>query len=93
MAKILMKDGTEAEVRLTFKDLYDLEKKNPELAQEYFDAQKKEELNEIDMLKVLRVGYINAGNKEISFEEFLEEVSQNRNNTLSAYYEMLYPKN
>lgn len=93
MAKLLMRDGTEVEIRLTFKDLYNLEKTNSKLAEEYFNVQKKDELNELDMLKVLRAGYICSGNGELSFDEFLDKVSQNRNNTLSAYYEMLYPKN
>lgn len=88
-----MKDGTEAQARLTFKDLYDLEKNNSKLAEEYFEIQDKEKLNELDMIRIIRIAYICAGNQEVTFEEFLEKISQNRNQVLTVYYELLYPKN
>ena len=90
---LTLKDGKEVEIKLTFKDLYKLEKEKPELAKEYFNLQKKTELTELDMVKVIYVGYIVAGNKYVEFEDFLDLISNNRNTTLSAYYELIYPKN
>ena len=88
-----LKDGTEVPIRLTFKDLYNLEKSNSELSEMYFETMKKEELNEIDMVKVIYVAYMCAGNNVISFEEFLDKISNNRNEVLVKYYELIYPKN
>ncbi len=93
MAKLLLKDGTKIPVSLTYRNLYDLEKNKPELAKEYFEATHKKELNELDMVKVIYVGYICAGNPNISFEDFLEKLPTNRNTVISVYYELLYPKN
>lgn len=90
---LTLKDGKEVEIKLTFKDLYKLEKDKPELAKEYFNLQKKPELTELDMVKVIYVGYIVAGNECVEFEDFLDLISNNRNTTLSAYYELIYPKN
>lgn len=88
-----LKDGIGVPVQLTFKDLYKLEKDNPELAEEYFNLQAKDKLNELDMVKVVYIGYLCAGNEKISFEDFLDKISNNRNETLSVYYDLIYPKN
>lgn len=93
MTNLLMKNGTEVQIRLTFKDLYELEKNNAKLAEEYFAVQQKDVLNELDMIKVIHIAYLCAGNKQLSFEQFLEEISQNRSNVMKAYYELIYPKN
>ena len=91
--KLDLNEGREVPVSLTFKDLYDLEMNNPKLAEEYFEVTQKDELNELDMVKVIYIGYICAGNKNISFLDFLTKLPANRNTVLGVYYKLLYPKN
>lgn len=93
MAKILMKDGTEKKISLGYGDLSKIEKNNPELAKEYFDIQRKEELNELDIVKVIYIAYITTCEKEITFDEFCEQVVNNRAIMMKAYSDMIYPKN
>lgn len=93
MANLIMKDGTEQNVKLTFLDLYKLEQTQPELAKKYFDIQRKDVVNELDQVEVLRIAYISTVGKDVSFEDFCKKISNNRVNVINCYSELLYPKN
>lgn len=93
MATIILKDGSEKEITLSYGDLLKLESKNPKLAEEYFKIQAKESLNEIDVIKVLRIAYISTTNQEVTLEGFCELISNNRSMAILAYNNLIYPKN
>lgn len=93
MAKILMKDGTEKKISLGYGDLSKMEKNKPELAKLYFEIQRKEELNELDLAKVIHIAYVSTYESDLKFEEFCEQVVNNRKIMMKAYSDMIYPKN
>lgn len=93
MATLLMKDGKEKEISLSYGDLLKLEKENPSLAEEYFAIQNQTSLSEIDVIKVLRIAYISTTNEYIELEEFCDLILNNRANSMITYNELIYPKN
>ena len=93
MATLLMKDGKEKEISLSYGDLLKLEKENPSLAEEYFTIQNQTSLSEIDVIKVLRIAYISTTNEYIKLEEFCDLILNNRANSMITYNELIYPKN
>ena len=87
-------DGTKAKLTLTYGKLYKLQNKNPEIVEEYLEIQKKDSLNEFEILKTIYVAYLCADNdNNISFEEFLNKVPSNRRTMMEIYVDLLYPKN
>ena len=93
MATLLMKDGKEKEIPLSYGDLLKLEQENPSLAEEYFAIQNQTSLSEIDVIKVLRIAYISTKNEDITLEEFCDLILNNRANSMITYNELIYPKN
>ncbi|MFQ6932323.1 MAG: hypothetical protein ACLRR3_15430 [Eubacterium sp.] len=93
MANLILKDGTQQKVELTFLDLYKFEQEKPALAEKYFGIQRKDSVNELDMVEVLRIAYIATGGKDISFEDFCGMISNNRIEVITCYSDLLNPKN
>ena len=90
-----LKDGREIKLTLNYGRLYKLQSENPDLVNEYFEIQAKTEpLNELEILKVIYVAYLCANNNaDMTYEEFLNKVPENRVTILNLYNELLFPKN
>ena len=86
-------NGNEVGKSLTYRQLYELEKSNPELAEDYFKIQRKDDLNELDFIRVIYIAYCSEEKNPMSYEEFLDVVPSNRAVIQQAYIDLLYPKN
>lgn len=95
--KLTLTDGIEIKLTLNYGKLYKLQSNSPDLVNEYFQIQAKSEpLNEFEMLKVIYIAYLCAENndsKDMTYEEFLNKVPENRVEILKLYNELLFPKN
>lgn len=92
MQKLILKNGKEINLSLTYGDLYRLQQNRPELVEEYFAIQGKENVNELDMVKVLFIAY-RTQEEEMKLEEFLDMIPQNRATIQKVYIGLLFPKN
>lgn len=87
-------DKTPIKLRLRYKDIYELEQRNPKAAERYFKATGKETMNEIDMLTVVYTAFLcGTAVSNLSFEEFIEKFPQNRSVLIETYMKLVYPKN
>lgn len=90
---MVLTNGKEVGTSLTYKELYQLEQKTPELANDYFKIQRKDELTELDFIRVIYIAYFVKEKNPMDYEDFLDLVPSNRATIQQAYLDLMYPKN
>ena len=94
--KLTLINGKEINLTLNYGSLNRLSAKEPKLVEEYFDIQSKTELlNDLEIAKTLYVAYRCAENEEpiMDYQNFLDNIPENRDTISTLYATLLFPKN
>lgn len=84
---MILNNGKDVPLSLKWRDLYQLEQKDPQAFESYTAAVKKMETKptELAAVRVLYTGYLCANEDPVTFEEFLDLLPDDHVTVLSEY--------